>query len=111
MMEHLTLKNILLAIAIITVCTSLIAYGVYEEKEKRRGIEIILNSSFVGEVIEKEKIKRSYGMGGVNTYYVYYMYIIGEYLSEDNEVINVNRNFQVDNDLYNRYQVGDIISE
>ena len=54
---------------------------------------------------------QSYGtLGFRGTNHIYYMYIIGKYLSEDNEVIYVDRKFRVNRELYNCYDKGDIVS-
>jgi hypothetical protein len=108
--EKYTLKNVLIISVLILLIAVLIAHAVYEDNETKRGIEIINHWSFVGEVVERESKKRNnmFPMYGYTMFY--YMYIIGEYLSNEDEVIHVDRMFRVNEEIYNRYEVGDIIS-
>lgn len=68
---------------------------------------ILNNPSFIGEVIKKNSEILYFAAMP----YVYYrLHILGKYLSDDNEVIRVDRIFYVTREIYNRYEVGDIIS-
>ena len=72
-------------------------------------IYTINNPSFVGEVIAKDS--EIYQITATSIPVIFYrLHIVGEYLSDDKEIITFDRVFYVTRQIYNRYEVGDIIS-
>jgi len=85
--------------ALITLCLFLFTlfYEIYLESQ----IQVINDSTFVGEVVGKESNNSILGFGNR-------LHIIGEFIEND-EVIQIDRTFRVSQNWYNKFSVGDRI--
>jgi hypothetical protein len=106
--EALTKTDVLTFIIISVLILSATIFGGNITYPSEIDEEIINNRSFVGEVIEKDIMRQRWLT--IIPMRSYRLYIIGEYLSDDNEMIQVDRYFNVSKEIYNRYEVGDVIS-
>ena len=93
--------------ALITLAFILIALVLYEIHLENQ-FQVVNNSTFVGEVINKESTTRSAGVGIWNQHTTHRLHIVGEYI-EDGVVVHVDRVFIVSRYWYDRFEIGDLI--
>lgn len=101
------IKNAFMLIGIFLLLTIYLFIFIHYDKMNKEGHEIVNSPSFVGQVVSK---KTQGAMWPSGTGYIYKMRIIGEYYSDDNEIIYFNRNLIVGKEMFYSYEVGDIIS-
>jgi len=71
--------------------------------------DILNNPTFTGTVAGKEKTIERFTPTGPG-FKVYRLHIIGEYINNDDEIIEVNQTFAVSETMFLNYEIGDIIS-
>ena len=109
--EETSKKEIAILCVMLALVIGLLIYAVYTEVENSKGIEIINSPSFVGEVVDKTRSNDTASMLPFPTSPpIYRIHIVGEYLSDNDEVMFFDMNLRVNYELYNRYETGDIIS-
>ena len=100
--ENSKIEDFIAMFILISLVAISIIYAINLEISNKKGLEIINHPSFVGEVITK--IDERFYRRGV------WMRIQGEYISDYNEIIHFDRRLKVSAEMFNLYEVGDIIS-
>lgn len=99
---------IIVIIALLMLAVVAIPLSLYEHRARNEDNAILNNPSFIGEVADKE-VRHLIGMTFFTTDRQYRLYIVGHYL-EENEKVEVDRTFIVSSDLFQLYDVGDIVT-
>jgi len=98
-------ENLESAILIIVSLFLIIAVAVYSIHQRNQ-INIINDPTFVGEVVGKEATTQRSSV--IRQTITYRLHITGEYI-KDGETVQVDRDFIVSKELYDRFEIGDVI--
>jgi len=101
--DYIIVIIVLLILVVVTIPLSL-----YEHRNRNESNAILNNPSFVGEVSDKD-VRHLRGMSFFMMYTQYRLHIVGHYL-EESEKIEVDRVFVVSSDLFQLYDIGDIVT-
>ena len=97
----------IIVIALCLLLLGLVAYGYI--RYDTGSSSIINDPTFVGEVVDKEIVLLRIGLSPATRMREHRLHIVGKYYVDD-ERVEVDRIFIVSAEIFNRYEVGDIIS-
>ena len=108
MKSIITKERFLVALYLIVSIILLLLSSHFYSDRRNKFFVLISNPTFEGEVVDMRAIWRG-GFTLSTGYMEYRLYIVGEYLYNE-EVIQVDRFFIVSRSLYERFDIGDLIS-
>ena len=105
-------ENSLFIAFIVALMMVAAGFHIHQDALNKQGIEIITNPLFAGEVISKKTINKRLSMHPLSEYTIYQIHIIGGYLRapDSDKIIYFNRKLSVPKEVFDSYEVGDVIS-